>query len=265
MRARHGSRPTRARSAATPTPMRTRSATTSACGTPRPTPTTTARSIASTATPRTSWATRPASMRTLNGAHKVQMGWASGARAGGRLAGRHVHRLVARARGRRIAAGGAGAPQHRRSVLPELPHRRRATTPPCPPLDYLNKLNVHRWSGSGNTRYITALGNGQSYSDAASGISIQQMRSTADSATFKVTTTCASQAPTATHQPGQPGRGRDAAGDARVHGDRHQPRQRRLCAAARSRSRAPLPAGWSGRLHDARRSRWRRAPRARPP
>jgi hypothetical protein len=76
---------------------------------------------------------------------------------------------------------------------------------------YLGKLHVHRYSGSGNTRYITALGNGQSYSDAASGITIQQLSSTADSATFQVSTTCAVQAPTVSISPASQGAGTKAA------------------------------------------------------
>ena len=66
---------------------------------------------------------------------------------------------------------------------------------------------MHRYSGSGNTRYITALGNGQSYSDAASGITIQQLSSTGDSATFQVSTTCAVQAPTVSISPASQGAG----------------------------------------------------------
>lgn len=147
------------------------------------------------------------SLRTLNGPHKVQMGWASGVR------------LVDGSQGgtftvSSLALAAAGSPQVVRvrpnsgdpyyiafhcgvgydSTMPS------ATT-------YLNKLDVHRYSGSGNSRFITALGDGQAFSDAASGITIQQLSRTADSATFTISTVCTAQAPTLAISPSSQGAG----------------------------------------------------------
>jgi hypothetical protein len=147
------------------------------------------------------------SMRTLNSAHKVQMGWAGGTR------------LVDGSQGgtftvSSLALAAAGSPQvvkvRPNSGDPYYLSLRTgvgydATMPSAS--TYLGKLHVHRYSGSGNTRYITALGNGQSYSDAASGITIQQLSSTGDSATFQVSTTCAVQAPTVSISPASQGAG----------------------------------------------------------
>ena len=151
------------------------------------------------------------SMRTLNSAHKVQMGWAGGTR------------LVDGSQGgtftvSSLALAAAGSPQvvkvRPNSGDPYYLSLRTgvgydATMPSAS--TYLGKLHVHRYSGSGNTRYITALGNGQSYSDAASGITIQQLSSTGDSATFQVSTTCAVQAPTVSISPASQGAGTTSA------------------------------------------------------
>ncbi|MCM2310081.1 MAG: hypothetical protein NDI84_01650 [Steroidobacteraceae bacterium] len=147
------------------------------------------------------------SLRTLNGPHKVQMGWASGARlVDGSQGGTFT---VAS-----LALAPAGSPQVVRvrptsgdpyyiafrtgvgydSTMPS------ATT-------YLNKLNVHRYSGSGNSRFIASLGDGQTFNDASSGITIQQLSRTADSATFTVSTVCAPQAPTLAISPSSQGAG----------------------------------------------------------
>jgi hypothetical protein len=72
---------------------------------------------------------------------------------------------------------------------------------------YLNKLSVHRYSGSGNSRFIAALGDGQAYSDPASGVTFQQLARNADSATFSVTTTCVAQAPGVSLSPSSQGAG----------------------------------------------------------
>jgi hypothetical protein len=147
------------------------------------------------------------SMRTLNSAHKVQMGWAGGTR------------LVDGSQGgtftvSSLSLAAAGSPQvvkvRPNSGDPYYLSLRTgvgydAAMPSAS--TYLGKLHVHRYSGSGNTRYIAALGNGQSYSDAASGITIQQLSSTGDSATFQVSTTCAVQAPTVSISPASQGAG----------------------------------------------------------
>jgi hypothetical protein len=144
-------------------------------------------------------------MRTLNGPNKVQMGWASGAR------------LVDGSRGgtftiSSLALGQAGSPQVVK-VVPNggapyyISFRTGAGYDKAMPTSYLNKLNVHRWSGTGNSRYIAALGNGQSFADTATGISIQQLSSTADAATFSVSTVCAAQAPSVSISPSSQGAG----------------------------------------------------------
>jgi hypothetical protein len=144
-------------------------------------------------------------MRTLNGPNKVQMGWASGARVvDGSQGGTFTVSPLAFAQ--------AGSPQVVK-VVPNggapyyISFRTSAGYDKAVPTSYLNKLNVHRWSGSGNSRYITALGNGQSFADAATGISILQLSSTTDSATFSVSTVCAAQAPTVTISPSSQGAG----------------------------------------------------------
>lgn len=147
------------------------------------------------------------SLRTLNGPHKVQMGWAGGAR------------LVDGSQGgtftvSSLALAAAGSPQVVR-VRPTsgdpyyIALRTGAGYDSAMPsaATYLNKLNVHRYGGSGNSRFITALGDGQAFSDAASGITIQQLSRTADSATFTVSTTCAPQAPTVAISPPSQGAG----------------------------------------------------------
>jgi hypothetical protein len=151
------------------------------------------------------------SMRTLNSAHKVQMGWAGGTR------------LVDGSQGgiftvSSLALAAAGSPQvvkvRPNSGDPYYLSLRTgvgydAAMPSAS--TYLGKLHVHRYSGSGNTRYITALGNGQSYSDATSGITIAQLSSTADSATFQVSTSCAAQAPAVSISPASQGAGTTSA------------------------------------------------------
>ena len=151
------------------------------------------------------------SMRTLNSAHKLQMGWAGGTR------------LVDGSQGgtftiSSLALAAAGSPQVVK-VRPSsgdpyyLSLRTGVGYDAAMPsaATYLGKLHLHRYSGSGNTRYITALGNGQSYSDAASGITIQQLSTTVDSATFQVSTTCAVQAPTVSISPASQGAGTKSA------------------------------------------------------
>ncbi len=144
-------------------------------------------------------------MRTLNGPHKVQMGWANGARlVDGSKGGTYTVSS--------LALADAGSPQVVK-VVPNsgapyyLSFRTGTGYDKATPTAYLNKLNVHRWGGSGNSRYIAALGNGQSFSDAATGISIQQLSSTADSATFSVSSVCAAQAPSVTVSPSSQGAG----------------------------------------------------------
>jgi hypothetical protein len=186
-----------------------------------------------------------ASLRTQNGPHKVQMGWASGAR------------LVDGSQGgtftvSSLALAAAGSPQVIR-VRPNtgdpyyLSLRTGVGYDAGMPSSstYLNKLNIHRWSGSGNTRYIGALGDGQSYNDAASGVSFQLVSRTADSATFSVTTSCATQAPTATISPSSQGAGALLPAT-RSYTVTVTNRDSAACASSTFALTSVLPSGWSG-------------------
>jgi hypothetical protein len=110
---------------------------------------------------------------------------------------------------------------------------------------YLNKLNVHRWSGSGNTRFVTALGDGQSFNDATSGISIRHLARTSDSVTFQVSTVCAPLAPTATLSPASQGAGA-ALPATRSYTVTVTNRDSASCSSSTFALASTLPAGWSG-------------------
>jgi hypothetical protein len=60
---------------------------------------------------------------------------------------------------------------------------------------YVDKLSVHRFSGSGNTLFITALGDGQSFTDATNGLSVTLVSHDTNSATVQVSTSCTRTAP----------------------------------------------------------------------
>jgi hypothetical protein len=147
------------------------------------------------------------SLRTLNGPHKVQMGWASSARL---IDGSSGGTFTVSS----LALAAAGSPQvvkvRPNSGDPYYVSFRTGigydSTMPSS-ATYLNKLSVHRYSGSGNSRFIAALGDGQAYSDPASGVTIQQLGRNADSATFSVTTTCVTQAPGVSLSPSSQGAG----------------------------------------------------------
>jgi hypothetical protein len=182
-------------------------------------------------------------MRTLNGAHKVQMGWAGGARlADGSQGGTFTVSPLG------LAA--AGSPQVVR-VRPNtgepyyVSFRTGAGYDSATPSSYLGRLNVHRWGGSGNTRYITALGNGQTFSDAASGVTIQQLSSTTDGATFSVTTTCVAQTPTTTISPASQGAGA-ALPATRSYTVTVTNRDSAACPNGTFALASSLPAGWPG-------------------
>jgi hypothetical protein len=110
---------------------------------------------------------------------------------------------------------------------------------------YLNKVNIHRWSGSGNTRYIGAIGDGQSYNDASSGVSFQLVSRTADSATFSVTTSCVTQAPTATIGPSSQGAGATLPAT-RAYTVTVTNRDSAACASSTFALSSAVPSGWSG-------------------
>lgn len=149
-----------------------------------------------------------ASLRTQNGPHKVKMGWASGARV---VDGSQGGTFTVSS----LAQSAAAYPQvvkvNPNSGDPYYLSLRTgigydATMPSG--TTYLNKLNVHRWNGNGtNTRYITALGDGQSLDDPASGISVRMVSRTVDTATFQVATSCITQAPAVSLSPTSQGSG----------------------------------------------------------
>ena len=186
-----------------------------------------------------------ASLRTQNGPHKVQMGWANGARV---LDGSQGGTFTVSS----LELAAAGSPQ----VVKVRPNSGDtyylslrsgvgydASMPSS--TTYLNKLNVHRYSGSGNTRFITALGDGQAFNDAASGISIQQLSRTADSATFQVSTTCVAQAPTATVSPSSQGAGATLPAT-RSYTVTVSNRDSAACSSSTFALASSLPSGWSG-------------------
>jgi len=111
---------------------------------------------------------------------------------------------------------------------------------------YLNKLSVHRYGGSGNTRHIATLGIGQSFNDTATGVSIQQLSSTADSATFSVSTVCAAQPPTVTISPSSQGAGATPA--TRTYTVTVTNRDSAACSNSTFALASTLPSGWSGGL-----------------
>ena len=182
-------------------------------------------------------------MRTLNGPHKVQMGWASGSRlVDGSKGGTFTVSSLALAQ--------AGSPQVVK-VVPNsgapyyLSFRTGVGYDTATPSSYLNKLNVHRWSGSGNSRYIAALGNGQSFADATTGVSIQQLSSTVDSATFSVSTVCAAQAPSVTVSPSSQGAGA-ALPATRSYSVTVTNRDSAACSSSTFALAATLPTGFAG-------------------
>lgn len=143
--------------------------------------------------------------RTQNGPHKMKMGWASGARVvdgskGGTFTVSSLAQAAAAFPQVVKVVPNAGDPYYL-SLRTGMGYDAAVST------SYLNKLNVHRWSGSGNTRYIAALGDGQTLSDTASGVTVRQLSRTADTATFEVTTACVQQSPTVSLSPSSQGAG----------------------------------------------------------
>jgi hypothetical protein len=147
-----------------------------------------------------------ANLRTQNGPHKVQMGWASGARV---VDGSQGGTFTVSS----LALQSAPFPQvvkvRPNSGDPYYLSLRTATGCDAAMPDAatnLNRTTIHRWT-SGNTRYVTSLGDGQSFSDAATGVTVRQVSRTVDTATFEVSTVCAAAAPTVTVSPASQGAG----------------------------------------------------------
>ena len=186
-----------------------------------------------------------ANLRTQNGPHKVQMGWANGARVldgsqGGTFTVSSLE-LAAASSPQVVKVRPNSGDTYYLSLRSGVGYD--ASMPSS--TTYLNKLNVHRYSGSGNTRFITALGDGQAFNDAASGISIQQLSRTADSATFQVSTTCVAQAPTATISPSSQGAGATLPAT-RSYTVTVSNRDSAACSSSTFALASSLPSGWSG-------------------
>ena len=145
-------------------------------------------------------------LRTQNGPHKVQMGWASGTRV---VDGSQGGTFTVSSLGQSAAATPQVVKVRPSSGDPYYVSFRTATgcdqSMPSS-ATYLNRTTIHRWS-SGNTRYVTSLGDGETFSDATTGVSFKQLSRTADSATFQVSTVCAATQPTVTLSPSSQGAG----------------------------------------------------------
>ncbi len=183
-------------------------------------------------------------LRTQNGANKVMMGWASGSRVVDGTAG-GTFTISS------LALTSAPFPQvvkvRANSGDPYYLSYRTATgydqSMPSP-ATYLNRLNIHRW-GSGNTRYIGTVGDGQSYSDAGSGVTFRQLSHTADTATFEVSTVCATQVPTLSMSPTSQGTGASLPAT-RSYTLTVTNRDGAACGSGTFALLGSVPAGWSG-------------------
>jgi hypothetical protein len=184
-------------------------------------------------------------LRTLSGPHKVQMGWASGARvvdgsAGGTFTVSALE-LKAAAFPQVVKVVPNGGDTYYLSLRSAIGYD--AGIPSA--ATHLDKLAVHRWNGSGNTRFITTLGDGQAYNDAASGLTVRQLSHTADSATFEVGTTCAAQAPAVTIGPSSQGAGAELPAT-RTYSLTVTNRDSAACGTQTFALTSVLPAGWTG-------------------
>jgi hypothetical protein len=185
-----------------------------------------------------------ANLRTQNGPHKVQMGWASGARVvDGSQGGTFTISSLAQS----AAASPRVVKVRPNSGAPYYVSFRTATgcdqSMPSS-ATYLNRTTVHRWS-SGNTRYVASLADGETFSDATTGVSVKQLSRTADSATFSVTTTCVTQAPTATISPSSQGAGSSLPAT-RAYTVTVTNRDSSACASSTFALSNTVPSGWSG-------------------
>jgi hypothetical protein len=186
-------------------------------------------------------------LRTLNGPHKVQMGFASGPRlVDGSVGG--VFTLSS------LAQASAPFPQ----VLKFTANRgdpyylsfRTAigydSTMPSAST-YINRINIHRWNGSGNTRFVGALGDGQSFTDANSGLTIRQLTRTTDSVSFEVSTVCAAGTPVVSLSPASQGTGA-ALPATRTYTVTVTSKDSAACGAGTFSLASIVPAGWSSAL-----------------
>jgi hypothetical protein len=117
------------------------------------------------------------------------------------------------------------------------------------PTTYLNRTTVHRWGGSGNTRFIGSLGDGETFNDTASGLAIRQLGHTSTSATFEVSTTCVVQSPAVALSPTSQGAG--AAPVTRNYTLTVTNRDSAACSSGVFSIAGTVPSGWSGSVSPA--------------
>ena len=187
------------------------------------------------------------SLRTPNGPHKVQMGWASGARvvdgsSGGTFTVTSLE-LAAASFPQVVKVRPNSGDAYYLSLRSPIGYDQGMPSGTT----YLNKLNVHRWNGSGNTRFVAALGDGQSYTDATSGVTFRPLSRTAESATFEVTTTCVAAAPAATLSPVSQGAGASLPAT-RSYTLTVTNRDSAACGSGTLALTGSVPAGWTGGL-----------------
>jgi hypothetical protein len=163
-------------------------------------------------------------LRTQNGPHKVQMGWASGTRV---VDGSQGGTFTVSSLGQSAAATPQVVKVRPSSGDPYYVSFRTATgcdqSMPSS-ATYLNRTTIHRWS-SGNTRYVTSLGDGETFSDARV---LQAVEPYSGQCHVPGVDGLCRDAADSHAEPIEPGCGIFAAGDQVVHGHGDEPRQREL-------------------------------------
>jgi hypothetical protein len=131
-----------------------------------------------------------ANLRTLNGPHKVQMGWVSGAgivdaSAGGRFTLSPLNLLNAPLPQVATITPVSGSPYYLSYRVASGYDAFLVNTFYSPGV--VGELSIHRWAGGiSNTFFITSLRDGQSFTDAASGVTIVQTSHSGAGVTFTV-------------------------------------------------------------------------------
>lgn len=186
--------------------------------------------------------------RQVNGAHKEQMGWLP-PEAIADLTGQAAQTVTVSA----LTADPAFAsfPQSVQVAIPGssdryvVTYRRRAGYDANLHGSWANKLNVHRWSGSGRTLFVAALADGQALSDPASGLTLTALTHDDDGATFLLGSDCTPGAPAISWQPaaaaGEPGQERTFVATIVNEDDAS-------CAAAEFDVAADVPDGWTASI-----------------
>jgi hypothetical protein len=183
-----------------------------------------------------------ANLRTQNGPHKVEMAWISG---GGVVDGGAggVFTIAP------LEQAGAAIPQVVRITpgagLPYYLSYRVATgydsSIPQPSL-YANKTNIHRYAG-GNTLFVGAVGDGESFNDSKNGLTVTQNSHTSSSATFTVSTTCSPLSPAVSLSPST--QGTNTVPAAKSYTVTVTNRDSVACAATLFALSGSAPAGWT--------------------